>query len=210
MSSRCDGHSQDQAALTDRRFRRALWIALAINAGMFGLEIASGLVAQSVSLQADALDFFGDAANYALSLMVLGMSMRWRSAAALVKGTTMGLFGFWVIGQTVWHFSAGTLPGAAIMGSVGFLALIANVASAFLLFAFRTGDSNMRSVWLCSRNDAIGNIAVILAAGGVVAAGAGWPDLLVAAVLAGLALSAAFLVFRQAIGELRRPAVATE
>lgn len=210
MTSCCDGPSHDQATLTDRRFRRVLWIVLTINAGMFLIEIASGLAARSVSLQADALDFFGDAANYALSLMVLGMSMRWRSAAALVKGATMGLFGLWVIGQTVWHFSAGTLPGAAVMGSVGVLALVANIASAILLFAFRGGDSNMRSVWLCSRNDAIGNIAVILAAVGVVATGAGWPDLLVATVLAGLALSAAFTVFRQAVGELRQPSTAAE
>lgn len=203
MSGCCDTQCDAERQRSDLRFRRVLWIVLAINAAMFAVEFASGLVAHSVSLQADALDFLGDAANYALTLMVLGMSMRWRSGAALVKGSTMGLFGFWVVGQALWNLHAGTLPGAFVMGTVGGFALAANVISAVLLFAFRAGDSNMRSVWLCSRNDAIGNVAVMLAAGGVYAADSGWPDLLVAAVLAVLALSASYLVLRQAIGELR-------
>jgi len=175
---------------------------------MFVIELASGLAAGSVSLQADALDFLGDAANYALTLMVLGMSMRWRSGAALVKGGTMGLFGLWVIGQALWSLHAGTLPGAMVMGTVGGLALTANAISAALLYAFRQGDSNMKSVWLCSRNDAIGNAAVMLAAAGVYGSGSAWPDLLVAAVLASLALSASFVVLRQALGELRLAATA--
>jgi len=153
----------------DPNFRRALWIVLAINAAMFIVEIVSGLFAHSVSLQADALDFLGDSANYLLTLIVLSMSMRWRSGAALVKGATMGLFGFWIIGQAAWNIYSGTLPGAFVMGSVGVLALAANAASAGFLYAFRSGNANMRSVWLCSRNDAIGNIAVILAARGVFA-----------------------------------------
>lgn len=192
------------------RFRRILWVVLAINAGMFLVEVSSGLASQSVSLQADALDFLGDAANYALTLMVLGLALRWRAAAALVKGATMGLFGIWVIGYTIWSLIVGTAPGALVMGSVGALALAANVFCAILLFAWRQGDANMRSVWLCSRNDAIGNVAVMLAAGGVFATGANWPDLLVAAILASLALSAAFQVFRQAIGEIRESPVAAE
>ena len=195
---------------TTGQFRRILWIVLAINAGMFLVEVSAGLASRSVSLQADALDFLGDAASYALSLMVLGLALRWRAAAALVKGATMGLFGFWVIGYTVWSLVYGTAPGALVMGSVGGLALAANVFCAILLFAWRQGDSNMRSVWLCSRNDAIGNVAVMLAAGGVFATGANWPDLLVAAILASLALSAAFLVFRQAIGEIRQTPAAAE
>lgn len=203
MSACCNAQSGTERPQSDVRFRRVLWTVLALNTAMFAVEFGSGLIAHSVSLQADALDFLGDAANYALTLMVLGMSMRWRSGAALVKGGTMGLFGFWVVGQALWNLHAGTLPGAFVMGTVGGLALSANVISAALLFAFRAGDSNMRSVWLCSRNDVIGNVAVMLAAGGVYAADSGWPDLLVAAIFAGLALSASYLVLRQAIGELR-------
>jgi Co/Zn/Cd efflux system component len=207
MSACCNEPSPRDAT---GRFRRILWVVLAINAGMFLVEVSAGLASRSVSLQADALDFLGDAASYALSLMVLGLALRWRAAAALVKGATMGLFGFWVIGYTVWSLVHGTAPGALVMGSVGGLALAANVFCAILLFAWRQGDSNMRSVWLCSRNDAIGNVAVMLAAGGVFATGANWPDLLVAAILASLALSAAFLVFRQAIGEITESPVAAE
>lgn len=187
----------------DPRFRRALWIVLVINAAMFGVEMISGLFAHSVSLQADALDFLGDSANYLLTLMVLSLSMRWRSGAALVKGASMGLFGFWVIGQAFWNLYYGALPGAFVMGSIGLLALAANIASAGLLYAFRSGSANMRSVWLCSRNDAIGNVAVMMAAGGVFSLGSAWPDLLVALVMAGLALSSSALIIRQAAGELR-------
>ncbi len=194
----------------DPGFRRALWIVLAINAVMFGVEMISGLFAHSVSLQADALDFLGDSANYILTLMVLSMSMRWRSSAALVKGATMGLFGLWVIGQAAWNLYYGALPGAFVMGSVGFLALVANVASAGLLYTFRSGNANMRSVWLCSRNDAIGNVAVMLAAGGVFSLGSAWPDLLVALVMAGLALSSSVLIIRQATGELRSSVAVAE
>ena len=194
----------------DPRFRRALWVVLAINLAMFAVEAISGLYAHSVSLQADALDFLGDSANYLLTLMVLGMSMRWRSGAALVKGATMGLFGLWVIGQAGWNFYHGNLPGAFVMGTVGFAALTANVVSAWLLYAFRSGNANMRSVWLCSRNDAIGNIAVMLAAGGVFSLGSAWPDLIVALVMAGLALSGSLLILRQATGELRQSVAAAE
>ncbi|MCK5623448.1 MAG: cation transporter [Alphaproteobacteria bacterium] len=202
--------SCDMDGAPDPGFRRALWIVLAINAVMFGVEMISGLFAHSVSLQADALDFLGDSANYILTLMVLSMSMRWRSSAALVKGATMGLFGLWVIGQALWNLYYGALPGAFVMGSVGFLALVANVASAGLLYTFRSGNANMRSVWLCSRNDAIGNVAVMLAAGGVFSLGSAWPDLLVALVMAGLALSSSVLIIRQATGELRSSVAVAE
>lgn len=210
MSGCCHNSHRDPADAPDPRFRRALWFALAINATMFIVEMISGLFAHSVSLQADALDFLGDSANYVLTLMVLGMSMRWRSGAALVKGATMGLFGFWVIGQAVWNIYYGALPGAVVMGSIGFLALVANVATAGLLYAFRSGNANMRSVWLCSRNDAIGNVAVMLAAGGVFSLGSAWPDLLVALIMAALALSSSALIIRQAAGEFRTSTVAAE
>jgi len=210
MAGCCHDKSCGLDDAPDPNFRRALWIVLAINAAMFIVEIVSGLFAHSVSLQADALDFLGDSANYLLTLIVLSMSMRWRSGAALVKGATMGLFGFWIIGQAAWNIYSGTLPGAFVMGSVGVLALAANAASAGFLYAFRSGNANMRSVWLCSRNDAIGNIAVILAAGGVFSLGSAWPDLLVALVMAALALSSSVLIVRQAMGELRLTAVPAE
>jgi Co/Zn/Cd efflux system component len=184
-------------------YRRALWAVLAINAAMFVAEMTAGVWGKSVALQADALDFLGDSATYAMTLMVLGMSIRWRAGSAIIKGLAMGGFGFWVLGMTVYHWLQGSLPSAAIMGSVGTLALAANLTSAVLLFRHREGDSNMRSVWLCTRNDAIANIAVIAAASGVWASGTGWPDLAVGAVIAILALSSSVAVVRQARGELR-------
>ena len=187
----------------DARTRRVLWLALAINAAMFGVEVVFGLIADSLSLQADALDFFGDAANYAISLALLGRAIRWRARGAAIKGGAMALFGAWVLGAAIYRMFVGGVPDAAIMGAIGLLALFANLACAVLLFRFRRGDSNMRSVWLCTRNDAIANIAVILAALAVAVTGTGWADLGVAAVIATLAVSAGISVIRQAHGELR-------
>jgi Co/Zn/Cd efflux system component len=187
----------------DARYRRVLWAVLAINAGMFVVEVAAGLVAGSVSLQADALDFLGDAANYVISLAVLGMALHHRAKAAFFKGACMGAFGLWVIGSAVWHALSGTLPEAITMGSVGFAALAANVASFGLLWAYRSGDANMRSVWLCTRNDVIGSLAVLAAAAGVLGTGTGWPDIAVAAVMAGLALQGSFVVLRRSIQEMQ-------
>lgn len=187
-------------------YRHTLWLVLAINAAMFLVEIGAGLAAGSASLQADALDFFGDAANYAISLIVVGMALRYRAAAALAKGATMGLFGLWVIAMVIWHALNGTLPNAITMGAVGFAALAANAASFALLWRHRLGDANMRSAWICTRNDVLGNLAVLLAALGVFGTGTGWPDVIVAAIMAALALQGATLVVRQSLGELRRPA----
>lgn len=203
-SSGCHGPSSEVAP----RFRKALWAALVINAGMFLVEIVAGVAADSSSLQADALDFFGDAANYGVSLFVLGMSLHRRAMASVLKGATMGAFGLWVIGNTGYHLLTGTVPEAAVMGAVGVAALIANVVVAVMLYAFRDGDSNMRSVWICSRNDAIGNLAVLGAASGVFATGSGWPDFAVAGIMAALALSGAVQVLRHALAELRSEAVA--
>lgn len=200
MGASCCGHETPRP---DPGFRRVLWAALGINAAMFGAEIVAGIAAGSVSLQADALDFLGDAANYAISLTVLPLALQWRARAALLKGLTMAAFGLWVLGSAVWHAVFATVPHAEVMGAVGVAALLANVGVALMLFRFRKGDSNMRSVWICSRNDAVGNLAVLLAAGGVAATGAGWPDFLVALIMAGLALSGAWQVVRQASGELR-------
>jgi len=185
------------------RYRAVLWIVLGINAVMFLVEIVAGLAAESAALQADAIDFFADAANYAISLFVLGLGIRWRASAALVKGAKMGLFGLWVIGSVVWHALHGTVPGWGTMGVVGAAALAANAACLVLLYAWRDGDANMRSVWICSRNDVIANCAVLAAAFGVFGTGTGWPDILVAAVMAALAIQGAVVVVRQALSELR-------
>jgi Co/Zn/Cd efflux system component len=186
-------------------YRRVLWTVLAINAVMFLVEIGAGLAAGSASLQADALDFLGDAANYAISLIVVGMALHYRATAALAKGATMGLFGLWVIGTVVWHAVHGTLPSAFTMGAVGFAALAANAASFGLLWAYRGGDVNMRSAWICTRNDVLGNLAVLLAALGVFGTGTGWPDVIVAAIMAALALQGATTVVQQSLKELRQP-----
>lgn len=183
-------------------YRRVLWVALVVNAAMFGVEIAGGLAAGSVSLLADAIDFFGDAANYGVSLAVLAMGAVWRARAALLKAATMMLFGAGVLARTAWAAYAGQPPEPLAMGLIGVLALLANVGVAVLLYAYREGDANMRSVWLCTRNDAIGNVAVVLAALGVFGTGTRWPDLLVAAVMAGLALTAGLSVMLQARREL--------
>lgn len=195
--------ASSSTTLNSPKWRRALWIALAVNAGFFLTEIVGGAAAGSASLQADALDFFGDAANYALSLGVAGMALRWRSRASIAKGATMIAFALWVLGSTAWHAVHGTLPGAGLMSAVGIAALIANGSVALLLYRFRTGDSNMRSVWLCSRNDALGNAAVMLAALGVFGTGSGWPDLVVATIMAGLGLWGGWQIVSQARGELR-------
>jgi Co/Zn/Cd efflux system component len=155
-----------------------------------------------------ALQNLGDAANYAISLLVVGMVLRYRATAALAKGATMGLFGLWVLGTLVWHAVHGTLPDAATMGVVGFAALLANAASFGLLWTHRGGDANMRSAWICTRNDVLSNLAVLLAAIGVFGTGTGWPDIVVAAIMAGLALQGAWVVVRQSLGELRRPDLA--
>ena len=196
------GHSHGPEDATAPGYRRVLWIALAVNALMFAIEVGAGLRSGSVSLLADAIDFFGDAANYGLTLAVLGAGVMWRARAALVKAASMLLFGLLVLGKTAWAMSQGVPPEAMTMGIVGALALAANLGVAVLLYAYREGDANMRGVWLCTRNDAIGNVAVMLAALGVFGTGTAWPDLGVAAVMAALAISAGWAVMRQARAEL--------
>jgi len=202
MGDSCCASNACQSQATPR-YRRALWIALAINALMFAVELGAGWNAGSVSLLADAADFLGDAVNYGVSLMVLSMAIAWRSRAALVKGITMGFYGLFVLGHAAWNAINGVVPEAYTMGIVGSLALVANLSVAVMLYAFRDGDANMRSVWLCSRNDAIGNLAVILAAAGVFGLGSAWPDLLVAILMAVLGLTAARSVILQARAELK-------
>lgn len=199
----CSTNDACAAPPADGRYRRVLWVVLGLNAAMFVIEVSAGLAAGSAALQADALDFFSDAANYAISLSVLGLGVRWRAGAALIKGGSMGLFGLWVIGTVIWHALHGTVPQWAVMGSVGMAALAVNAACLALLFAWRAGDANMRSVWICSRNDVLANLAVLAAALGVFGTGAGWPDIVVAAIMAGLALQGSLVVIGQALAELR-------
>ena len=208
MRASCCNHSSDLHR-GDAQFRRVLWAVLTINAAMFAVEVIAGLAAGSASLQADALDFLGDAGNYAISLFVVGMALRYRAMAAFLKGATMAMFGVWVLAIIGWHAWHGTLPHAFTMGAVGFAALLANAASFGLLWAYRSGDANMRSAWICTRNDVIGNLAVLLAALGVLGTGTGWPDVVVAVIMAILALQGAVLVIRQAVNELRLPIIAT-
>lgn len=187
-------------------YRRVLWIALAVNAAMFVAELVAARASGSVSLLADSIDFFGDAGNYALSLAVVGMALGVRARVALFKALCMGGFGVFVLGMALWRLRGGEPPQSLTMGAVGFVALLANAGVALLLYRFRTGDANMRSVWLCSRNDALGNLAVMLAALGVFGTGSAWPDLAVAGIMATLALTGAASVVRHAREELRPPA----
>jgi len=185
-----------------RAFRIVLWLALAINFAMFAVEIGGSILASSSALQADALDFLADAANYAISLSVAGLALAWRARAALVKGATMGVFGVGVLVSTAWHAIAGTVPHAELMGAIGVAALIANGSVAAMLYRYRGGEANMRSIWLCSRNDVIGNLAVLFAAVGVFGSGTGWPDTAVAMIMAALGISGAWQITRQALAEL--------
>ena len=207
------GHSHAPAAPAQGvdlpRYRRVLWIALAVNAAMFFVELAAGYRSGSLSLLADAIDFAGDAVNYAVSLAVLSAALIWRARTALLKSFCMMGFGVFVLGRALWSVLYGVAPDAAIMGAVGFLALVANVSVAWILYAFREGDANMRSVWLCSRNDAISNVAVILAALGVLGTRSAWPDLAVAAIMAALALTGGWAVLKHARRELAQETNAT-
>lgn len=203
MACCSNDHCSSASPPPDARYRRVLWVALVLNGGMFLTEIIAGLAAGSAALQADAVDFLSDAANYGISLSVIGLALVWRSRAALVKGASMGLLGLWVAGNTLWHAVTGTLPQADVMGVVGVLALLVNGGVAFLLYRYRAGDSNMRSVWICSRNDALGNVAVLLAALGVFGTGTGWPDIIVASVMAALSLWGAVQIISHAWNELR-------
>ena len=184
-------------------YRRALWWVIGINAIMCIVEFTLGIRAQSQALQADALDFLGDTLTYSLSLYVVGMSVRARTLASLLKGSSLAVMGFWVLGSSIYRILVLETPAFEVMGTIGFIALVANLTSVAILLRFKEGDANVRSVWICSRNDAFGNLAVILAAGGVWGLDSAWPDLLVAVVMASLFLSGAFSIIRQAVREYR-------
>lgn len=201
MAASCCDHDHNHS-LNDTAWRRALWIALAVNAGMFAVEVVAGVAASSRALQADALDFLGDSGSYVISLAVAGMALTWRSRAAVVKGITLVAFAIYILASTILAALGKATPEPEVMGAVGIAALAANVGVALMLYRFRTGDANMRSVWICSRNDAIGNVAVVAAALGVFGTGTAWPDLIVAAILASLGAWGGISILSQAVAEM--------
>ena len=202
MSADCCGQGMTFEGLSTD-YKRRLWFVIGINAGMFLIEMGAGALAGSQALQADALDFLGDSLTYGMSLAVIGAAVRVRAWTAFAKGISLTVMGLWVFGATAYHVLVLGIPRAEIMGIVGFMALAANVASVLILIRYKDGDANVRSVWLCSRNDAIGNVAVMIAAIGVWGTATKWPDLIVAAVMAGLFLYSSLLILRQSIRELR-------
>lgn len=205
MADCCEDKSCEIAALRDKH-RRVLQIVLAVNAVMFAVEGISGWLAHSTSLLADSLDMFGDATVYAMSLYVLARSERAQGAVALVKGAIMLAFGIGVLVEAAWKSLHPVMPEAATMGVVGALALAANLLCFYLLYTHREDNVNMRSTWLCSRNDLIANTGVLLAAGASYALASRWPDILVGTLIAALFMSSALHVIRQARVAMQAPA----
>ncbi|MHA7970227.1 cation transporter [Rhizobium sp. CAU 1783] len=195
--SESHGHSHGPFDGMSDTYKRRLWAVIFINAAMFVVEMTAGQLARSQALQADALDFFADAVTYGISLAVIGASLKVRSTAAAAKGISLFFMGFWVFGSTVWRVFFDGMPEAPVMGAIGFMALAANVTSVLLLMNYKDGDANVRSVWLCSRNDAIGNVIVMIAALGVWGTATAWPDLAVAFIMAGLFLNSSAQILWQ-------------
>jgi len=201
-ASCCGGNAKFEGL--DPYYKRRLWVVIAINAAMFAIELTAGVIAGSQALQADALDFLGDTLTYGISLAVIGMGLRVRATAALAKGVSLTLMGLWVFGTTAYHVLVLGVPRAEVMGLIGALALAANVTSVLLLLPYKDGDANVRSVWLCSRNDAVGNVAVMFAAVGVWQTVTAWPDLIVASIMAGLFLWSSTQILQQGWSEYRQ------
>ena len=201
MSAHCHHETQFDGVSAD--YKRRLWLVVAINAALFIVEVLAGAFAQSQALRADALDFLGDAATYGLSLAVIGAPVKTRATAALLKGFSLAIMAVWVLGSTIYQVFVLGVPKAEVMGVIGALALVANVASVLILMRYAQGDANVRSVWLCSRNDAIGNVAVMIAALAVWGTASAWPDLIVAAIMASLFFWSSVQIVRQSVGELR-------
>lgn len=202
MSAGCCGHNATFEGLS-ADYKRRLWAVIAINAAMFVVEMGAGALAGSQALQADALDFLADSVTYGISLAVIGAAVHVRAWAAFAKGVSLTVMGLWVFGSTAYHVFMLGVPRAEVMGVIGFLALAANVASVLLLMRYKDGDANVRSVWLCSRNDAIGNIAVMIAALAVWGTASKWPDLIVAGIMAALFVYSSIQILRQSLREIR-------
>lgn len=202
MAGCCNHNTQFDG--TSARYRRILWVIIAINGLMFLVEMAAGIGAQSQALQADALDFLGDTLTYGISLWAIGKALSVRANVAIFKGVSLLLMALWVMGSTLYRIVFLNSPDPYTMGGVAIAAFIANVVSVLLLVRYKDGDANVRSVWLCSRNDAIGNLVVVLAASGVWASGSPWPDLVVALVLSLLFLSSSWQIMKLAMQERRQ------
>ena len=202
MDTDCCSHETRFEGLS-AEYKRRLWLVIAINASMFLVEMAAGALAGSQALQADALDFLGDATTYGISLAVIGAAIQIRARAAVLKALSLTVMALWVLGSTAYHVLILGVPRAEVMGAIGILALAANAASVLILMRYKDGDANVRSVWLCSRNDAIGNVAVMIAALAVWGTATKWPDLLVAAIMAGLFLNSSIQILRQSFREMR-------
>ena len=213
MSATCgspthSGHAHDTAHGHETfdggnpSYRRALFIVIGLNAGMFAVEIVAGGAAESLALWADALDFAADAATYAISLWAIGRAADTRSRVALAKGYSLAVMALLVLGAAAWRVVVVPSPEPAVMGWVGFAALAVNVVSALLLYAWRDGDANVMSVWLCTRNDAIGNVAVMLAAAAIWLTATPWPDIVVAVGMASLFLTSSLRILRRSRREL--------
>lgn len=202
MSGDCGCSSTQNFDGSSPGYKRVLKVIIAINFGMFVVELLGGLSSGSMALLADSLDFLGDSTTYTISLIVIGMPLTTRAKAGLFKGISLFAIAAWVFGSTVYRVFTEGVPEALTMGAIGFAALAANVISVILLLKFKDGDSNVRSVWLCSRNDAVGNVAVILAASGIAATDTAWPDLAVAGIMASLFIHSATKIVRQSWSEL--------
>ena len=201
-----DGDIPPNPAHQDPAYRRALWIVVILNVGYGILEMIGGFISGSQAVKADALDFIGDGAITFLGLLAIGWSLAWRARSALIQGIFLGLLGLGVLGTTIVRVSEQTTPDAGLMGLLGMIALVVNAISVLPLLRFRKGDANMRAVWLFSRNDAIGNAAVVVAAGLVAWLGSAWPDLIVAFGIAGLFLHSSWAIIRDARADLKAPA----
>jgi len=198
-----------KASVVDRvRERQAatLRLVLVLNGAMFVVEFAAGLVAGSIAVLADALDMLGDALIYGFSLHVLNRGLRWKAWGAMAKAALMALFGVFVLGQLLYKLGQPELPAHEVMGGVGALALACNAACLLLLWRHREDDLNMRSVWLCSRNDLVANGLVLLAAAGVWALASPWPDIAAGAFIVALFARSALVVAREARAELGKAA----
>jgi cation diffusion facilitator family transporter len=202
MSDVDDDLPKDLAHITSA-YRRALWIVVGLNAGYGLVEMVGGFISGSQALKADALDFLGDGLISFLGLLAIGWSLAWRARSALIQGLFLAVLGLGVLATTGYRVLVLNQPEAELMGLFGAVALVVNVASAAVLMPHREGDANVRAVWLFSRNDAIGNLAVVVAAGLVWWTETAWPDLAVAFVIAGLFLQSAWSIIRDARADLR-------
>lgn len=198
---RCGHHHHFDGV--SREYKRALMAVIFINAVMFLVEMPMGFFGQSQALKADALDFLSDTFTYSLSLFVIGRSVKLRSWAALIKGISLAILGVWVLGSTFWAIIVLETPVISVMGGVAFMALMANLTSVVILSRFKDGDANVRSVWLCSRNDALSNVAVIGAAFAVWLTNTAWPDLIAATFIAFVFVTGSFQIIKQSLSEMQ-------